>query len=391
MQALSDRTARLKDSAIGRMVRLSREVGAVNLSQGFPDFDPPAQLTRRLERVAGTGPHQYPLTWGAPNFREALARTQGARMGLDVDPQTQVVVTCGSTEALVCALMSVCDPGDRVVVFSPFYESYAADAALCGAVPTYVELHAPDFTFDPAELAAACALPGTRAVLLNDPNNPCGHVFSRAELDELARLADLHDLVVIADDVYEHLVYPPLTHTYFASLPGMEGRTVTCGSLSKTYAVTGWRLGYAIAPAPVVDRMRRVHDYLTIAAPAPLMEAATAALELPQEYYDGLNADYARRRDLFCSGLRRAGVPFVEPQGTYFVLCDFSELGYEDDMDLACDLARRVGVAGVPCSGFFARPENSYVRLHFAKSDEVLNRALGRLGGWREKMAGGAR
>lgn len=390
MQGLSSRTAVLRDSAISSMVRLSKEVGAVNLSQGFPDFDPPRELTRRLAQVASAGPHQYPVTWGAPNYREALARMQGERMGLRVDPETQVVVTCGASEALVCALMAVCDAGDRAVFFSPYYEPYAAVAELCGVTPSFVELRPPDFTFDPAELAAACALPGTRALVINDPNNPCGHVFTAEELDQVARLADLHDLVVVADDVYEHLVFPPHRHVYFASLPGMEGRTVTCGSLSKTYAITGWRLGHAVAPAPIAERMRRVHDYLTIAASAPLMEAAVAALEMPQDYYDRLNADYARRRDLFCTGLRRAGVEFVEPQGTYFVMCDFSELGYEDDMDLACDLARRVGVAGVPCSGFFARPENRYVRLHFAKSDEVLLQALARLDGWREKMAAGA-
>ena len=260
MQELSQRTSQFTDSVIRRMTRVSMKYDAINLSQGFPDFDPPVQITDRLAEVAHTGPHQYAITWGAPNFRAALAAKQSPRMGLDIDPETQIVVTCGSTEAMMCSVMTVTNPGDRIVIFSPFYENYGADTILCGAEPTYVELHAPTFTFDEAELEAACAIPGTKALILCNPSNPCGHVFSRAELETIAKMAEKYDLWVITDEVYEHIVYAPHEHVYFASLPGMEQRTLSCSSLSKTYSMTGWRLGYVIAPADVIDRARKVHD-----------------------------------------------------------------------------------------------------------------------------------
>lgn len=387
LQELSHRSDRLADSIIVAMSRLARECGAINLAQGYPDFDPPRPLLEKLSASALDGPHQYPVTYGAENFRKALARQQSPRMGIAIDPETQILVTCGSTEAIMCALLSICDAGDRVVTFSPFYETYAADAVLCNAEVSYVDLHAPDFTFDERELDAACSLPNTRAIILCDPANPCGRVFTREELLAIARVAERHDLYVITDNVYEYIVYAPNKHIAFASLPGMAARTISCGSLSKTYSITGWRIGYLIASPEVTARVRKVHDFVTIAAPAPLMEAATAALEFPASYYDDLAAMYTHKRDLFCDGLRSRGIPFAEPQGTYFVMCDFSELGYESDLDLARDLAMRVGVAGVPCSGFFAKPENRYLRMHFAKSDEVLEQALDRLTGWRKKMA----
>ena len=387
MQQLSDKTVHFTDSVIRRMTRVSMKYDAINLSQGFPDFDPPKEIEDRLAKVAFTGPHQYAITWGAPNFRAALAAKQQPRMGIPIDPETQVVVTCGSTEAMMCSVMTVCNPGDRVVIFSPFYENYGADAILCGAEPTYVELHAPEFSFDEAELEAACAKPGTKALILCNPSNPTGHVFTRAELDFIAKMADKYDLWVITDEVYEHIVYAPYEHVYFASLPGMAERTISCSSLSKTYSMTGWRLGYAIASAEVIERMRKVHDFLTVGAAAPLMEAAVAGLELPQSYYDDLRELYTHKRDLFCEGLRERGLKFVEPEGAYYVMVDISDFGYASDEEFAVDLAAKVGVGAVPGSCFFHAPENRFVRFHFAKSDEVLTAALSRLDGWHEKMA----
>ena len=287
----------------------------------------------------------------------------------------------------MCSVMTVCNPGDRVVVFSPFYENYGADAILCDAEPTYVELRAPEFTFDEAELEAACARPNTKALILCNPSNPTGHVFTRAELDAIARLADKYDLWVITDEVYEHIVYAPYEHVYFASLPGMAERTLSCSSLSKTYSMTGWRLGYVIAPAEVTDRLRKVHDFLTVGAAAPLMEAAVVGLELPQSYYDNLRELYTHKRNLFCEGLRERGFEFVEPEGAYYVMCDISSCGYDNDEEFAVDFCKKVGVGAVPGSCFFHAPENRFVRFHFAKSDEVLNAALSRLDGWHEKMA----
>ncbi len=387
MQELSQRTAQFTDSVIRRMTRVSMQYGAINLSQGFPDFDPPEAIKNRLAKAAAEGPHQYAITWGAPNFRAALAAKQSPRMQMDIDPETQIVVTCGSTEAMMCSVMTVTNPGDRVVIFSPFYENYGADAILCGATPTYVELHAPTFTFDEAELEAACALPGTKALILCNPSNPTGHVFSRSELGFIAKMAEKYDLWVITDEVYEHIVYAPYEHVYFASLPGMAERTLSCSSLSKTYSMTGWRLGYVISTPEVIDRARKVHDFLTVGAAAPLMEAAVAGLELPQSYYDELTELYTHKRDLFCQGLRDVGFSFVEPQGAYYVMCDVSALGYESDEECAVDLCRKVGVGAVPGSCFFNAPENRFVRFHFAKSDEVLKAALANLEGWQEKMA----
>ena len=387
MQQLSNKTSHFTDSVIRRMTRVSMKYDAINLSQGFPDFDPPAEILDRLAQVAHEGPHQYAITWGAPNFRAALAAKQAPRMGIPIDPETQVVVTCGSTEAMMCSVMTVCNPGDRVVVFSPFYENYGADAILCDAEPTYVELRAPEFTFDEAELEAACARPNTKALILCNPSNPTGHVFTRAELDAIARLADKYDLWVITDEVYEHIVYAPYEHVYFASLPGMAERTLSCSSLSKTYSMTGWRLGYVIAPAEVTDRLRKVHDFLTVGAAAPLMEAAVVGLELPQSYYDNLRELYTHKRNLFCEGLRERGFEFVEPEGAYYVMCDISSCCYDNDEEFAVDFCKKVGVGAVPGSCFFHAPENRFVRFHFAKSDEVLNAALSRLDGWHEKMA----
>ena len=384
MKKLSSRTETFTDSVIRRMTRVSLKYGAVNLSQGFPDFDPPRELLNALSDAAHL-PHQYSITWGAQNFREALARKQSRFMGIPIDPASQIVVTCGSTEAMMAAMMTVADPGDRVIIFSPFYENYGADAILSGAEPIYVPLYPPDFHFDPAELEAAFRR-DPKALILCNPSNPCGKVFTREELAYIAQLAEKYDVYVITDEVYEHIVYAPHTHTYFASLPGMFQRTISCSSLSKTYSITGWRLGYIIAPPEIVDVARKVHDFLTVGAAAPLQEAAVTGLTFGDDYYRALQGVYTRKRDLFLRGLDTLKIPHTDPQGAYYVLLDISEFGYESDLAFCEDLARKVGVGAVPGSSFFREPVNHLIRLHFAKQEETLLEALNRLGDMRAKM-----
>jgi aminotransferase len=378
MPECSRRLAGFTESVIRRMTRVANAHGAINLSQGFPDFDPPEALVAALERVARRGPHQYAVTWGAPEYRAALAAKQAGFTGLPVDPETNVVVTCGSTEAMMVAMLTVTDPGDRVVVFSPFYENYGADAILAGAEPLYVPLRPPDFAFDPAELRAAFER-RPKALILCNPSNPTGKVFTREELLAIAALAAEFDAFVITDEVYEHIVYPPHEHTWFATLPGMWERTLSCSSLSKTYAITGWRLGHVIAPAAVIDGARKVHDFLTVGAAAPLQEAALAGLALPPSYYEELRAGYARRRDLFCGALDRAGLRYTRPQGAYYVMVDVGEFAGGDDVAFSEWMARAVGVAPVPGSSFFREPVRHLVRFHFAKREETLRAAGERL------------
>ena len=375
---LSARTASFTDSVIRRMTRVSLQYGAVNLSQGFPDFDPPQAILDRLAQVAHEGPHQYAVTWGAQNFREALAKKQSRYMGLPIDPDREIVATCGSTEAMMCAMMTVADPGDKVIVFSPFYENYGADTILSGAEPIYVPLNPPDFSFDPEVLEDAFRQ-RPKALVLCNPSNPSGKVFTRAELEVIAALAEKYDAYVITDEVYEHIVYAPHQHTYFASLPGMWQRTISCSSLSKTYSITGWRLGYIIAPESIIDRAKKVHDFLTVGCAAPLMEAVMPALEFGQDYYDGLLAKYTHKRDLFLRGLDTLGIAHTDPQGAYYVLLDIGEYGYGSDLTFCEDLAAKVGVGAVPGSSFFREPVNHLIRMHFAKNDDTLYEALNRL------------
>ena len=375
---LSARTASFTDSVIRRMTRVSLQYGAVNLSQGFPDFDPPQAILDRLAQVAHEGPHQYAVTWGAQNFREALAKKQSRYMGLPIDPDREIVATCGSTEAMMCAMMTVSDPGDKVIVFSPFYENYGADTILSGAEPIYVPLNPPDFSFDPEVLEDAFRQ-RPKALVLCNPSNPSGKVFTRAELEVIAALAEKYDAYVITDEVYEHIVYAPHQHTYFASLPGMWQRTISCSSLSKTYSITGWRLGYIIAPESIIDRAKKVHDFLTVGCAAPLMEAVMPALEFGQDYYDGLLAKYTHKRDLFLRGLDTLGIAHTDPQGAYYVLLDIGEYGYGSDLTFCEDLAAKVGVGAVPGSSFFREPVNHLIRMHFAKNDDTLHEALNRL------------
>ena len=380
MQELSKRTETFSDSVIRRMTRVSDEYGAINLSQGFPDFDPPKELTDRLAEVAGEGPHQYAVTWGAQNFREAVARKQEHFSGMRIDPNREIVVTCGSTEAMMAAMMSVVNPGEKVIVFSPFYENYGADAILSGAEPIYVPLNPPEFTFD-ADVLEAAFKQGVKALILCNPSNPCGKVFTEAELKTIAELAIRYDAYVITDEVYEHIVYKPNHHTYLAALPGMQERTIICNSLSKTYSITGWRLGYVIAAPEIIERVKKVHDFLTVGAAAPLMEAAVAGLNLPYSYYEELAAHYTHMKDLFLGGLKRMGVHYTEPQGAYYVLVDIDPYRHkgESDYDFCVRMVKEVGVAAVPGSSFFREDVNNLMRLHFAKSDAVLLEALNRL------------
>ena len=385
MKELSKRTKTFTDSVIRRMTRIANEYDAINLSQGFPDFDPPKEILNRLEQVAHEDYNQYAITWGAQNFRDALAKKQSKYMNLDLDSSKNIVVTCGSTEAMMAAMMSVCDPNDKVIVFSPFYENYGADSILCGANPIYVPLHPPVFNFDKEELENAFKQ-NPNALILCNPSNPCGKVFSKEELEYIACLAVKYDTYVITDEVYEHIVYAPYKHTYFASLPGMFERTISCSSLSKTYSITGWRLGYCIAPENIIEQIKKVHDFLTVGAAAPLQEAAVVGLEFSDAYYDELQKLYTHKKDLFLNGLKELNIPHTEPQGAYYVMVDISEFGYDSDLDFCVDLIKNVGVAAVPGSSFFKEEENRYIRFHFAKKDETLLAALNRLKDMRAKM-----
>jgi aspartate/methionine/tyrosine aminotransferase len=378
MPETSKRTEGFGESVIRRMTRVANECGAVNLSQGFPDFDPPEELKAALAKAAAAGPHQYAVTWGAPGFRRALAAKQSRFSGLPIDPDKHIAVTCGSTEAMMASMLSLVNPGDEVVVFSPFYENYGADAILSGARPVYVPLVPPDFGFDRAALRAAFER-RPKALILCNPSNPCGKVFSREELECIAALAAEFDAWVITDEVYEHIVFPPAEHVSFCALPGMFERTVTCSSLSKTYSITGWRLGYAIGPEGAINSVRKVHDFLTVGAAAPLQEAAIAGLEFPDSYYDSLAESYLKKRDLFLSLLDDAGLSYSFPQGAYYVLVDIGRYDGSDDVRFCEWLAREVGVAAVPGSSFFREDVNNLIRFHFAKKEETLREAGRRL------------
>ncbi len=373
MPFLSDRVSHFTESVIRQMTRIANASGAINLSQGFPDFDPPSELTNALTNTASNGPHQYAVTWGAPNFRNALASKASRFMGIPVDPERNIVVTCGSTEAMIASMLAVCNPDDKVIVFAPFYENYTADTILSGAQPIYVHLRPPSFTFDLNELKKAFEQK-PKALILCNPSNPSGKVFSREELSVIAELAIKYDTFVITDEVYEHIVYAPDTHTYLTSLPDMFERTISCSSLSKTYSITGWRLGYVIAPPRIIDAIRKVHDFLTVGAAAPLQEAAVTALEFPDSYYQDLLMKYTGYRDIFLSYLEKAGLQYTRPDGAYYVLVDIAEF-CDDDTTFCKWLAEKGGVAAVPGSSFFREPVRNLIRFHFAKKAETLHAA----------------
>lgn len=384
MPGLSDRVQTFTDSAIRRMTRISDEYGAINLSQGFPDFDPPKEIMDALAKAAYAGPHQYSVTFGAENFREALARKQGVAIGREIDPEKEIVVTCGGTEAMMCAMMTICNTGDKVMVFSPFYENYGADAILSGAEPIYIPLVPPEYGFD-IRLVEEGFRQGAKAIIVCNPSNPCGKVFTEEELTAIGELAVKYDGFVVTDEVYEHMVYAPNHHTCMASLPGMYEHTITCNSLSKTYSITGWRLGYLIGPEEVIEAAKEVHDFLTVGAAAPLQEAAVTGLNFPQSYYDDLLELYTEKRAYFLDGLDRIGLKHNVPQGTYFVMIDIQEYlnlpqfaGYTD-LEFCEWMIRNIGVAAVPGSSFFKEEVNNLIRLHFAREKSTMDEALNRL------------
>lgn len=384
MPQLSKRVQEFTDSVIRRMTRISDEYGAINLSQGFPDFDPPKEMLDALAKVAYEGPHQYPITFGAENFRQALAKKQAKAIKREIDPETEIVVTCGGTEAMMAAMMTICNPGDKVMVFSPFYENYGADAILSGAEPIYIPLVPPNYDFD-IHLIEEGFKQGAKAIIICNPSNPCGKVFNEEELRAIGDLVLKYDAYAVTDEVYEHMVYAPNHHTCMASLPGMYEHTITCNSLSKTYSITGWRLGYLIGPADVMEGAKKVHDFLTVGAAAPLQEAAVVGLNFPDSYYEELLETYTEKRQYFLEGLDRIGLKHNVPQGTYFVLIDISEFlalpqfkGFTD-LEFCEWMIKNVGVAAVPGSSFFKEEVNHLIRLHFARTKETIDEALSRL------------
>ena len=389
MPALSRRVQTFTDSVIRRMTRINDMTpGSINLSQGFPDFDPPKEILEALKVAAEHGPHQYSITFGAKNFRDALADMYTKKWNRPIDPDKEIVVTCGGTEAMMAAMMTVCNPGDKVAVFSPFYENYGADAILSGADPIYIPLVPPDFHYDRAVLEQAFR-DGAKALILCNPSNPCGKVFTMGEMEEIAELAKRYDAFVITDEVYEYIIYDGNRHISMAALPGMYERTITCSSLSKTYSMTGWRLGYLIGPERVIEAAKKVHDFLTVGAAAPLQEAAVTGLKFGPEYYEWLKDLYTEKRDYLCGRLEQMGLPHTTPQGSYFVLVDISgflerpEFSGWTDLEFCEWMIKKYGVAAVPGSSFFKEPVNNYIRLHFSRGKETLKMAADRL----EKMA----
>lgn len=388
MKELNRTAERFTDSVIRRMTRIAYKYDAINLAQGFPDFDPPTEITDRLAEISGVGPHQYAITMGAPNFRQALAKKCGRCMGRTLDPETEVVVTIGSTEAMVDTLFAITNPGDKIILFSPYFENYTAQILMVGCETVYVPLVPPAFGFDPNVLEDAFKQ-NAKAILICNPSNPSGKVFSPEELKIIAEMAVRYDTYVIMDEVYEHIIYAPYKHTYMNSLPGMWERTISCSSLSKTYTITGWRLGYAIAPKPIMDKIKQYHDFNAVGAAAILMEAAIVGLEMPESYYDGLAAHYAHMKELFTGGLKSIGIPFTDPQGAYFVLADIAPFLKPGQTDVAfCEeMAEKVGVACVPGTSFFKEKINNIIRMHFAKKDDTLIAALDRLSDIKAKMS----
>lgn len=388
MQEMSRKNQYFTDSVIRRMTRISIDCGAINLAQGFPDFDPPKAMLDRLSEVCYQGPHQYPITMGAPNFRQALARKCGRFMGRTLNPDTEMVVTIGSTEAMVDTIFALTNPGDKIAMFSPYFENYRAQAIMAQCEPVFIPLVPPTFNFD-ANVLEDAFKQGIKAILICNPSNPSGKVFTYDELKLIADLCIKYDVYAIMDEVYEHIVYEGHKHIYMNSLPGMWERTVSCSSLSKTYSITGWRLGYAIAPKPIMDRIKQYHDFNTVGCPSPLMEAAVVGLDMPDSYYEEFGAHYAHMKKLFTEGLDRIGIPYTDPQGAYFVLADISPYlkKGQTDVEFCEEMARKVGVGAVPGTSFFnEKGVNNIIRLHFAKLDSTLYEALDRLSHIREKM-----
>ncbi|HUI40940.1 MAG TPA: aminotransferase class I/II-fold pyridoxal phosphate-dependent enzyme [Terriglobia bacterium] len=377
---ISRKAGQFTESVIREMTRLAIEHGAMNLAQGFPDFPAPAEVKEAARRAIAADVNQYAITWGAREFRRAIAERFEKDTGLAIDPEREITVTCGATEAMIASLLAVVDPGEEVVVFEPFYENYGPDAVICGATPRFVSLTPPDWSFDAGEFRAAVS-ERTRAIILNTPNNPTGKVFSREELETIAEAALRSGAYVVTDEIYQYLTYDGARHVSMATLPGMRERTITLNALSKTYSVTGWRVGYAIAAPEVSGAVRKMHDFLTVGAAAPLQEAGVTALRLPDDYYRCLSAEYARRRDRMLDALGGAGFRCFKPSGAYYIMTDISGFGYPSDVEFARHLVSEVGVAVVPGSSFYRDPQkgSQQVRFCFSKTDATLDEAARRL------------
>ena len=377
---VSQKAASFTESVIRDMTRLAIAHDAINLAQGFPDFACPSELKDAAKRAIDADLNQYAITWGAQNFREAIAAKFERTYGMPIDPNRQLCVTCGSTEAMIAAMLAIVDPGDEVIVTEPFYENYGPDAILSGATPRYVTLHEPDWTFDEAELTSLFN-DRTRAIILNTPNNPTGKVFSRAELEIIAKLCQKWGVVAFTDEIYEHMTYEGHAHVPLITIPGMEDRTVTINALSKTYSVTGWRVGWTTASPELTDGIRKVHDFLTVGAAAPLQDAGAVAMGFPEEYYEQLEREYLERRDLMLGILEGAGFKTYKPYGAYYIMTDISGLGFDDDVTAARHLTKEIGVASVPGSSFYSKPElgRTKLRFSFCKKLETLEAAGERL------------
>lgn len=378
MKNLSNRATSFTESVIRKMTLVANKYNSINLAQGFPEFDPPVEILNRLQEISLIGPHQYSITCGAKNLREAIAKKHEKLTGNTTNPEENVVVTCGGTEAMMASMMAITNPSDKVIIFSPFYENYKADAILSRAEPIFVKLNPPNFDFDIDELENAFKQ-NPKAIILCNPSNPSGKVFTREELQIITDFAEKYDTYVVTDEVYEHIVYKPYVHTYFASLPKMKDRTITTTSLSKTYSITGWRLGYTIANKEITQAIKSVHDFLTVGAAAPLQESAIVGLNFVDEYYEKLQEKYTHKRDIFLNGLKEIGLDFYSPQGTYFVMVDISKFKRKSDYDFCVELSQKIGVTPVPGSSFFKDDNNDYVRFHFAKNDDTLIEAINRL------------
>jgi aminotransferase len=377
---ISAKASSFTESVIREMTRLADLHGAINLGQGFPDFPAPDEVKEAARRAIADDHNQYPITWGTPELRTAISAHYERWYGMRVDPETEVCVTCGSTEAMIASMLASLDPDDEIVLFEPFYENYNPDAILAGVTPRYVALRPPEWTFDEAELRAAFS-DRTRAIVVNTPHNPTGKVFSRAELETIAELCQRFDAVAITDEIYEHITYDAAEHVPMATIPGMEDRTITISALSKTYAVTGWRVGWAVAPASLMAGIRPVHDFMTVAAATPMQLAGVDALALPDAYYERTRHEYLERRSVMLKTLEEAGLDASPPLGAYYVMADVSHLGLGSDVETARDMVERVGVAVVPGSSFFSHPDlgRRLVRFAFCKKLETLEAAAERL------------
>jgi aspartate/methionine/tyrosine aminotransferase len=376
---LSIKASQFTESVIREMTRLAIAHNAVNLSQGFPDFPAPAEIKEAAREAIAADINQYAITWGAKSLRNAIAQKVERQQGMSIDPEREITVCCGATEAMISTMMALINPGDEVIAFEPFYENYGPDAILSGATPRFVKLRPPDWRFDPDELSAAFG-PATKAIILNTPNNPTGKVFERAEIEQIRDLCDRWNAYVITDEIYEHMVYDGAVHIPPATVEGLRERTITINALSKTYSVTGWRVGWAIAPPEVTSAIRKVHDFLTVGAAAPLQEAGAIALQFPQSYYEKLAADYLVRRDTMLGILENAGFRCFRPRGAYYIMTDISAFGFSEDVTFARHLVKEIGIAAVPGSSFYRNPADGskQLRFTFCKSEKTLKAAAER-------------